>query len=823
MKKSSFKRVYKHFIDKKYKRILLMFIAILLLNSLIDVTTGTNVIKKSVNQVLSSAHIYTEEKKNMTPLKSDGYDSEVGGSIKIEKSADWTGYKKAKINVNVDTIGKKTDGTARKSGYDIFIAVDTSGSMERKDKITHAKNDIKELAQNILSDSNNRMSLLRFDEKATVLTPLTNNSNDYLTQTDTLWAKYGKGLTENYNLAYKKINEMLESEEVDPHRQLVTFLLTDGANTAAKHRTEYQYLKDKYPDMTIIGIQYDMGDIVMDFIKQISDYQYAASIKSLNDVLFNASDSLLATPNESYEYFNLEDVIAEDFEVESVDDIKVSTGTVELENKKVKWNLGENAFKSGNKATMEINVKFTGEVKKGFFPTNDSIKAIYKLPNEIEQTIGTEDTPVLQNGYEVTYEVNAPSDCHNILIAPSKEVHFYGEKVTKQTKELECDNYIFQGWEQAESTGVDIFKTNEETFTMPRHNVLYRGTWSTLNIAKSMEGEVVQEKGNVPFDIGEAQSDRGIKFNIHSSYNNNGNGLFVFEGTENDEYPIYYFRGDKTLPNNVIFANICWKIVRTTETGGIKLIYNGVPTEDNQCTNITGASTQIGKSAFNSNSNNAKYVGYMYDDTSDIAQHGTTESNAKIEIDKWYKINIEEKGYTTHLEDAVWCNDRTIEKISGSNIYYGAQTRLWENNERPKVKDEEVCTNKEDRYTVSDTIKGNGALTYPVGLLTADEVEMAGLGNYTDSGNTYNVDSYLRTDTNFWSLSPYSLDSTAANIFDVDLRGIMSHCYVRGYNDLGGVYDKSAHSLRPSISLRPGTTFTTGDGNMETPYIVEGG
>ena len=57
----------------------------------------------------------------------------------------------------------------------------------------------------------------------------------------------------------------------------------------------------------------------------------------------------------------------------------------------------------------------------------------------------------------------------------------------------------------------------------------------------------------------------------------------------------------------------------------------------------------------------------------------------------------------------------------------------------------------------------------------------------------------------------------------VDLRGIMSHCYVRGYNDLGGVYDKSAHSLRPSISLRPGTTFTTGDGNMETPYIVEGG
>jgi hypothetical protein len=46
-------------------------------------------------------------------------------------------------------------------------------------------------------------------------------------------------------------------------------------------------------------------------------------------------------------------------------------------------------------------------------------------------------------------------------------------------------------------------------------------------------------------------------------------------GTENDTYPIYYYRGN--VDNNVLFANKCWKIVRTTETGGTKLIYNGNP------------------------------------------------------------------------------------------------------------------------------------------------------------------------------------------------------------------------------------------------------
>lgn len=35
--------------------------------------------------------------------------------------------------------------------------------------------------------------------------------------------------------------------------------------------------------------------------------------------------------------------------------------------------------------------------------------------------------------------------------------------------------------------------------------------------------------------------------------------------------------------NNVVFANYCWQMIRTTDTGGVKLLYNGIPTEDGKC------------------------------------------------------------------------------------------------------------------------------------------------------------------------------------------------------------------------------------------------
>ena len=104
-------------------------------------------------------------------------------------------------------------------------------------------------------------------------------------------------------------------------------------------------------------------------------------------------------------------------------------------------------------------------------------------------------------------------------------------------------------------------------------------------------------------------STTGINFKNNSS-TTNGQGVYKRAGTENEEYPILYYRGNVDN-NNIIFADFCWKIVRTTDTGGVKLIYNGVPT-NGQCNNTGTASQLATNSTFNSNRNSLAYNGYMY-------------------------------------------------------------------------------------------------------------------------------------------------------------------------------------------------------------------
>ena len=61
----------------------------------------------------------------------------------------------------------------------------------------------------------------------------------------------------------------------------------------------------------------------------------------------------------------------------------------------------------------------------------------------------------------------------------------------------------------------------------------------------------------------------------YSSYSGeNTGGLYLLPGTENYDYPIYFYRGDVT-DNNVVFGGYCWQMVRTTDTGGVKMVYNG--------------------------------------------------------------------------------------------------------------------------------------------------------------------------------------------------------------------------------------------------------
>ncbi len=204
----------------------------------------------------------------------------------------------------------------------------------------------------------------------------------------------------------------------------------------------------------------------------------------------------------------------------------------------------------------------------------------------------------------------------------------------------------------------------------------------------------------------------------------------------------YYFRG--AVNNNwVKFGkdstgkDIYWRIIRINGDGSIRMIYTGTtaPTSST-ATVMTGTGTQINATTykFNSSYNNPTYVGYMYTAS---AQHGNgTSSKIKTAIDNWYKTTTLETDATTKslVSDQIFCNDRsattsssgTPGEISGSmststTYYYGAYVRLI-TNKSPKL----TCPTESDKFTSRKSSMGNKALDYPVGLITADEVAMAG-------------------------------------------------------------------------------------------------
>ena len=271
------------------------------------------------------------------------------------------------------------------------------------------------------------------------------------------------------------------------------------------------------------------------------------------------------------------------------------------------------------------------------------------------------------------------------------------------------------------------------------------------------------------------------------SSSSNTNDIYMTTDTDSGE-PVYYYRGN--VDNHLIFANFCWRIIRTTETGGIKLIYDGV-SSSGECNN-TGDDTTIGSSVFNSTKN----VGYMYGSSIDDTAN-TTDSTIKTFIDTWYKNNM--TSYTSQLEDTVFCNDRSY-TASGSFLTFKADNRLY-TNKKPTLK----CENTKDKFTASAN-NGNGALTYPIGLIAADEMAYAG-GIF----NTSNSSFYLYTGKNYWTLSPY-----------LSSNGITAGILLNSGGKLNAIYVINvSYGVRPVISLKSGTEISSGSGTSTDPFIVE--
>ena len=307
--------------------------------------------------------------------------------------------------------------------------------------------------------------------------------------------------------------------------------------------------------------------------------------------------------------------------------------------------------------------------------------------------------------------------------------------------------------------------------------------------AKTVDLYEMMKKNAKPDNVASefVTSENGINFNLQSG-NTNGKGIYILSSTIDEDYPIYYYRGD--VNNNIAYKGYCWSIIRTTETGGIKVLYRGKLKDDGSCyadgENVWATTSKYGES------NSAYYVGYMYS-LPEEDEENLHDSPLKLATDEWFKNTMLD--YLDNIEDTVYCNDRS--RLEGETDYYSSNDRLNPMDGRNDVHPSLVCANEADRFTVSSKI-GNGKLTYPVGNITGDEIVLAGA--------VYGVsesDSYIFANK-FWSMTPHS---TTKALYP---------------NSLGALNRNSfsySTGVRPVISFKS-LHFNTGDGSIKNPYHI---
>lgn len=334
-----------------------------------------------------------------------------------------------------------------------------------------------------------------------------------------------------------------------------------------------------------------------------------------------------------------------------------------------------------------------------------------------------------------------------------------------------------------------------------------------------------------------------------------------------NDYPIYFYRGildtDAGLgtygsdgqadawPNYVKLNNdTCWRIVRTTGSGGVKMIYNGMygATTAGSCANAGGkakASSQPfglkGNSSKTDWYKNINRVGYTFNNNLDIqditdsvpvdvvfgnnsnyAETNTTNSNVKNYLENtWFASNMGD--YESRLESSAgYCNDRSIysdaaTKIELSEIspyatsgtaYFGAYGR---NSSTTSSKNPSFSCPRGvvDLYSVNGSTTGNGQLSRPIAIITADEVSFSGNGGKT----ARSAHSYLYSaGEHLLLLSPYDRNNGIANI---------SLLY-----DTGSLYRMSVYNgnlVRPAVSLVHYIQVTSGSGTATSPWTIEQG
>jgi len=267
------------------------------------------------------------------------------------------------------------------------------------------------------------------------------------------------------------------------------------------------------------------------------------------------------------------------------------------------------------------------------------------------------------------------------------------------------------------------------------------------------------------------------------------------------------------------------RIIRLNGDGSIRMQYDGAGASG---TSSYTRGFAITNQMWNSNTDDAKYTGWMFGGAQGVAstskeqaQRNETESTIKTIVDAWYKSNLVDTGFSSYVHDAIFCNDRSTpgKDITGwaddtglgyakNYLAYGAYARSGVqsvnfNNVTPQF----TCPQANDKFTMKTENGGNGNLTYPVGLITADEIVAAGSGKYSTANSSY----YLYKGSWYWSFSPYLVSTDgAAYVLFVYSNGFLGNSFVHNGGAVAPVINLDAEYLNQ----------LEGDGTLNSPFYL---
>ncbi len=372
---------------------------------------------------------------------------------------------------------------------------------------------------------------------------------------------------------------------------------------------------------------------------------------------------------------------------------------------------------------------------------------------------------------------------------PNKDTGYVVEKIV-------CDNNAVGKWDY-DNWGITLTNLSEKN----KCNIYFKKGVKLADIINLVDttGKCPTVNDDGAVNVTSAETENSLLCSAPDNYGNS-----------------YYFRGN--VQNNYVkFANFYWRIVRINGDNSIRMIYDGTSTHAN---GETSDDRIIGTSAFNEKSDDNAYVGYMYGTTGSSTYEEThaniNDSTIKKYIDNWYENNL--KDYSQYLTDNIFCNERSISsKLPAeeyNNLGYGNNNTAYKwfysfgfgpaGQKNQDLSENLVCINKNDSFTQSDGVKGNSNLKYPIGLITMDELSLA--GGYNTINNNY----YLKAGVNYWTMTPcYIFENSARNhyVFYDGRVNYDNHVYV-------------SYGVKPVINLKP-NSLKSGDGTMNNPYTVE--